>query len=127
MEIFVSDKEENYGAYQSQDIDYHKLNFCNNEPMEIVSLEQHDTEIKAPLLEELETLKTENYHIKQALEFGKSSYASLQEQLELVNKANKDTQELVLEHRQKERRQVIDELCLFIIKNSHITKKQKVY
>ena len=57
MKVFISDKEENYGAYQSQDIDCHKLNFCNNEPMEIVSLEQHEADIRKPLEDEIERLK----------------------------------------------------------------------
>ena len=86
---------------------------------EIQSLEQHEAEIKEPLLKELETLKTENYHLKQVLEFGKSSYANLQEQLELVNKANKDTQELVFENRQKERQQVIVELLEWAKENNY--------
>ena len=55
MKVYVSDKEENYGAYQSQDIDCHKLNFCNNEPMEIVSLEQHDKELLQEFVKKLKS------------------------------------------------------------------------
>ncbi|NLE05727.1 MAG: hypothetical protein GX638_13140 [Crenarchaeota archaeon] len=84
MKVYVSEKEEDYSALGKEVDGYSILEICNDLPIELVSLEQHNAEIKAPLLEEIEKLKTENYQLKQAIEFGKSSYAILQEQLELV-------------------------------------------
>jgi len=57
MKVYVSEKEEDYSALGKEVDGYSILEICNDLPIELVSLEQHEEEIRKPLEEKIASLE----------------------------------------------------------------------